>query len=106
MVLNDVSVLSKFSVPFRFSVYFIPKFLYSIKIAELGRMRWARHVERMMQGLGVYRNSLGKLRGKKSLGKPRRRRESIIKTGLEAAGWTGVWNGLNWLSIGTSCLSL
>jgi len=83
MVLKPVLVLSKFSVPFRFSVYFIPKFLYSMNNAEEGRMRWAGHLERKRQRISVYRNSVGKLRGKKPLGKPRSRGRVTLKWALK-----------------------
>jgi hypothetical protein len=36
----------------------------------------------------------GKIEGKETTWEPRRRRESNIKMGLEATGWTGAWNGL------------
>ena len=42
----------------------------------------------------------GNLRGKKSLGRPRRRCEDNIKVDLQEVGW-GTWTGLIWLRIGT-----
>jgi hypothetical protein len=42
-------------------------------------MEWAGNVERMRQRLGVYRNSVGKLKRKKPLGKPRRRGRVTLK---------------------------
>jgi len=37
------------------------------------RMRWAGHVARMGEERGVYRVLVGKLEGKRPLGRPRRR---------------------------------
>jgi len=42
-------------------------------------MRWAGNVERMRQRLGIYKNSLGKLNGKKPLGKTKRRGRVTLK---------------------------
>ena len=43
----------------------------------------------------------GNLKGKKPLGKPRRRWESNIEMGLQETDRMGAWNGLILLSIGT-----
>ena len=53
-------------------------------------MRWAGHVARMVERRGVYRVLVGKLEGKISLGKPRRRWEDNIKMDLEEVGCGGV----------------
>ena len=42
-------------------------------------MRWAGHVARVWEKIGMYRVSVGKHEGKRSLGRPRRRWEDIIK---------------------------
>jgi hypothetical protein len=47
------------------------------------RMRWAGHVARMGEGIGVYRVLVGKPEGKKPLGRHRRRWEDNIKMDLQ-----------------------
>ena len=49
-------------------------------------MRWAGHVVRMEEGRGVHKILVGKPRGKRSLGRPRRRWEGNIKMDLEEVG--------------------
>jgi hypothetical protein len=50
-----------------------------------------------------YRILMGKLEGKRSLGRQRRRWVDKIKMDLREIGWDGVdWIGLKWLRIGTS----
>jgi hypothetical protein len=45
-------------------------------------------------GRNVYRLSVGKPKGKRPLGKPRRRWEDVIKMDLREIGWGGgVWSG-------------
>jgi hypothetical protein len=51
----------------------------------------------------AYRILVGKLEGKRPLGRPRRRWVDNIKMDLRDIGWDGVdWIGLIWLRIGTS----
>jgi hypothetical protein len=50
--------------------------------------------KRCMQGL------VGKLEGKRPLGRPRHRREINVKMDLQEVGWRA-WNGLFWLRIWT-----
>jgi hypothetical protein len=46
---------------------------------------------------------VGKLEGKRPLGRPRRRWVDDIKMDLTEIGWDGVdWTGMVWLRIGTS----
>ena len=47
-------------------------------------MRWAGHVARMGEGRGVHRVLVGKLEGKRPLGRPRR--EDNIKMDLQKVG--------------------
>jgi len=55
-------------------------------------MRWAGHVARMGEGRGVQRVLVGKPEGKRSLERPRRRREDNIKMDLqEVGGVCGDW---------------
>jgi hypothetical protein len=64
------------------------------------RMRWAGHVASMGEGRNVYRVLVEKQEGKRPLERPRCRWEGGIKMDLREIGW-GVWNGFNWLTIGT-----
>jgi hypothetical protein len=50
------------------------------------RMRWARHVARMGEKRNAYRIFVGKLEGKRELGRPRRRWEDNIKVDLTGIG--------------------
>jgi len=59
-------------------------------------MRWAGHAARMGERRGVDRVLVGKAEGRRQLGRPRRRREDNIKTGLQE-----VRDGSSWLRIGT-----
>jgi hypothetical protein len=52
------------------------------------RMRWAGHVARMGEKT-AYRILVGNPEGKKSLGRPRRRRVDNIKMDLREIGWDG-----------------
>jgi len=47
------------------------------------RMRWVGHVARMGERRGVYRVLVGKPKGKRPLGIPRRRWEDNIKMDLQ-----------------------
>jgi hypothetical protein len=51
-----------------------------------------------MEGRDVYRVLVGKLEGKRPLGRHRRRWEDNIKLDLQEVGY-GVWTGLSWLRI-------
>ena len=44
------------------------------------------HVARMGEGRGVHRVVVGKLEGKRPLGRPRRRWENNIKTNIQEVG--------------------
>jgi len=52
----------------------------------------------MEERKGVYRVLVGKPKGKRSLGRPRRRWEDNIKMDLQGVG-VGVWTTLIWLRI-------
>ena len=63
--------------------------LYSPNIVRViisRRMRWVGHVVRMGERRGVYRILVGKPEGKRPLGRPKRRWEDNIKTGLQEVG--------------------
>jgi hypothetical protein len=70
----------------------------TIRMIKSKRMRWERHVARMGEKRITYRILVGKPEGKRSLGRPRRRRGDTIKIDLRGM----VWNGSIWLMIGTS----
>jgi hypothetical protein len=46
-------------------------------------MKWAGHVARNVERRGVFRVLVGKLEGKRPLGRPRRRWEDNIKIDLQ-----------------------
>jgi hypothetical protein len=50
------------------------------------RMRWAGHVARMVESRGVCGVLMGKLEGKRPLGRPRRRWEDNLKTDIKEVG--------------------
>jgi hypothetical protein len=64
------------------------------------RMKWEKNVARMGEGRGAYRVLVGRLEGRRPLGRPRRRWEDDIKMDLQEMEW-GSWTGLIWLRIGT-----
>ena len=51
------------------------------------RMRLAGYVARMRKKSGVYRVLVGKIEGKRPLGRPRRRWEDNIKMALQEVGF-------------------
>ena len=57
-------------------LYVLPNIVGVIKTR---RIRWAGHVARMEEGRGAYRVLVGKSKGKRPLGRPRRRWEDNIK---------------------------
>jgi len=62
-----------------------------VRVVKSRRMRWAAHVARMGEGRGVHRVIVGKLEGKRPLGRPRRRWEDNIKMELQEVGRGGDW---------------
>jgi hypothetical protein len=57
-----------------------------VRVVKSRRMRWAGHVARMGEGRGVQRVLVGKPEGKRTLARPRRRREDNIKRDLQKMG--------------------
>jgi hypothetical protein len=66
-----------------------------VRVFKSRRMRWAGHVARMGEGRGVYRVLVGKPERKRPVGRPRRRWEDNIKTGLREPGI----DGANWIQL-------
>ena len=66
-----------------------------MRVVKSRRMRWAGHVARMAEDRGVHRLLVGKPKGERPLGRPRRRwEEDNIKMDLqEAGGGRGVSSG-------------
>jgi len=62
-----------------------------VRVIKSRRMRWAGHVARMGEGRGVHRVLVGKLEGKRPLGRPRCRWEDNIKMDLWEVGGGGDW---------------
>jgi hypothetical protein len=60
-----------------------------IRVIKSRRLRWAGHVARMGERRGAYRALVGKPKGRRPLGKPRRRWEDNIKMNLREVGWEG-----------------
>ena len=54
-----------------------------VRVVKSRRMRWAGHVARMGEDRGVQRVLVGKPKGKRPLGRPRRRWEDNIKMDLQ-----------------------
>jgi hypothetical protein len=71
-----------------------------VRVMKSRRMTWVGHVARMGEKRSVYRVLVGKLEGKKPLGRPRHRWEDNIKMELQEVR-CGVWTGSSWLKIVT-----
>jgi len=67
-----------------------PNDLYSspniVRVIKSRRMRWAGHVARMEEERGVYRVLVGKPKGKRQLGRPRRKWVDLIRMDLQEVG--------------------
>jgi len=66
-----------------------------VRAIKWRRMRWAGHVAHMGEEKGVYRVLVGKLEGKKPMGRPRRRWADNIRMDLHEVGcgymdWIGL----------------
>ena len=67
----------------------------TVRVIKSSRMRWAGHVARMGEEMGVYRVLAGKSERKRPLGKPRRRWVDNIRMDLQDVGCGYVdWIGL------------
>jgi hypothetical protein len=65
------------------------------RVIKARRFRWAGHVAHMGEGRDVYRVLVGKLKGKRLLGRPMCRWEDNIKLDLREIGM----NGANWIVV-------
>jgi hypothetical protein len=72
-----------------------------IRVIKSRRTRWAGHVTRMGTIRNVYNILIGKLEGKRPLGRPRRRWGIILERILGKQG-AKLWTGFIWLRIGTN----
>jgi hypothetical protein len=59
------------------------------------RMRWAGHVARMGEKRNAYRILVGKPKGKRPLGRPRRRWVDNIKMEVREIGW----DDMDWIDL-------
>jgi hypothetical protein len=66
------------------NVYSSPNIIRQIKAR---RTRWAGHVARIGEERKVNKVFVGKSKGKRPLGRPRRRWEDGIRLDLEEIGW-------------------
>jgi hypothetical protein len=69
------------------NLYSSPDIIRQVKSRQ---MRWAGHVARMGEERKMYKVLVGKPEGKRSLGRPRRRREDEIRMDLREIGFGGV----------------
>jgi hypothetical protein len=60
-----------------------------VRVIKSRIMRWAKNIARMWEGRGVYRVLVGKLEGKRPLGRPRRRWKDNIEMDLKEVGCWG-----------------
>jgi hypothetical protein len=80
----------------------------TIRIMKSRRMRWTGHVARAEKN-NAYRLLVGKPEGKRSLGRPRRRRVDNIKMDLGEIEWSGVSLAQNkdkWRALVNSMINL
>ena len=66
-----------------------------VQVIKSRRMRWAGHVAHMSEERGAYRVLVGKLEGKRPLGRPRHRWVDNIRNDLQEVGcgymdWIGL----------------
>jgi hypothetical protein len=61
-----------------------------IRQVKSRRVRWVGHVARMGEDRKVYKVLVGKTKGKRPLGRPRRRLEGGIRLDLKEIGLVGV----------------
>jgi len=72
-----------------------------VRVIKSRRMRWAGHVAHMGDERGVYMVLVGKLEGRRPLGRPRRRWADNIRMDLQEFGcgymdWIGLAHDRDW----------
>jgi hypothetical protein len=83
-----------------------------IRIITSRRLRWLGHVARMGEKRNVYRLLVGKPRGKRLLGRPRRRwidniKMDLLEMGLSIVDWIGLTqNRYRWRALVNSVMNL
>jgi hypothetical protein len=83
-----------------------------IRIIKSSRMRWAGHVARMGEKRNVYRLLVGKLEGKRPLGRPRRRwmdniKMDLLEIGVYVVDWIGLaQDRYRWRALVNSVMNL
>jgi len=66
-----------------------------VRVIKSRRMRWAEHAARMGEERVVHRVLVGKLEGRRPLGRPRRRWVDNVRTDLQEVGCAYMdWIGL------------
>jgi hypothetical protein len=66
-----------------------------IRVIKSRRMSWVGHAARIGEKRNVYRILVGKLEGKRPLGRPRRRWLDNIEIDLKEIGW----DGMDWIDL-------
>jgi hypothetical protein len=66
-----------------------------IRMMKSRGMRWAEYIARMGENRNAYRVLLGRTEGKRSLGRPSRRRVNNIRMDLGELGW----DGMDWIEL-------
>jgi hypothetical protein len=66
-----------------------------IRVIKSRRMRWAGHAARMGEKRNAYRILVGNPKGRRPLGRPRRRWVDNIKMDLREVGW----DGMDWINL-------
>jgi len=66
-----------------------------VRVIKLRRMRWAGDVACMGERRDVYKILVGKPKGKRPLGRPKRRWEDTIKIHLQQVGC----GGMDWIEV-------
>ena len=66
-----------------------------VRVIKSRRIRWVGHVAHMVLGKSLIQGLLGKLEGKRPLGRPRRRWEDNIKMDVQEVGC----GGMDWIEL-------
>jgi len=66
-----------------------------VRVIKSRKMRWAGHVARIGERRGVFRVLVGNPKGKRPLGRPKRRWEDNIKMDVQKVGC----GGMDWIEL-------